>query len=169
MEYSPLVWSGAAACYLSRLDRIQRRALFFLGPGVIVDSLELRRTISCLCLLYKLMCGPRSPCLLPILPRHAHHTTHPRTRQQAEASSGHNLQFSLTLPPPDQTTPSSALSPTHSSEPGTPCHPPFYTNSPIFAISSGLKPQPTAIYERRTGFGPHKPMSNTFSACFSPY
>ena len=112
MEHSPLVWSGAAACHLSRLDRIQRRALSFLGPGVIVDSLELRRTISGLCLLYKLMCGPRSPCLLPLLPRHAHHTTHPRTRQQAQASSGHNRQFSLTLPP-DQTTPSSALSPTH--------------------------------------------------------
>ena len=99
MEYSPLVWSGAAACHLSRLDRIQRRALSFLGPGVIVDSLELRRTISGLCLLYKLLCGPRSPCLLPLLPRHAHHTHHPRTRQQAQASSGHNLQFSLTLPP----------------------------------------------------------------------
>ena len=62
MEYSPLVWRGVAACHLSRLDRIQRRALSFLCPGVIVDSLELRRTISGLCLLYKLMCGPRSPC-----------------------------------------------------------------------------------------------------------
>ena len=101
MEYSPLVWSGAAACHLSRFDRIQRRALSFLGPSVIVDSLELRRTISGRCLLYKLqlMCGPRSPCLLPLLPRQAHHTTHPHKRQQAQVSSGHNLQFSLTLPP----------------------------------------------------------------------
>ena len=99
MVYSLLVWSGAAACHLSRLDRIQRRALSFLGPGVIVDSLELRRTISGLCLLHKLMCGPRSPCLLPLLPRQAHHIPHPRTRQQAQVSSGHNLQFSLSLPP----------------------------------------------------------------------
>ena len=89
---------GRLPIHLSRLDRIQRRALSSLGPGVIVDSLELRRTINSLCLSYKLMCGPRSPCLLPLLPRHAHHTTHPCTRQQAQASSGHNRQFSLTLP-----------------------------------------------------------------------
>ena len=93
------MWNGAAACHLSQFDRIQRRALSFLGPGVIVDSLELRRPISRLCLLYKLMCGPRSPCLLPLLPRQALHTTHPHKRQQAQVSSGHNLQFSLTLPP----------------------------------------------------------------------
>ena len=173
MEYSPFVWSGADACHLSRLDRIQRRALSFLGPGVIVDSLELRRTISCLCLLYMLMCGLRSPCLLPLLPRHAHHTTHPRTRQQstrqqAQASSGHNRQFSLTLPPRSNNTIlhsfPSALIRTWNSLP-----PSIYTNSPTFAISSGLKPQPTAIYERGTGSGPHKAVSNTFSACFSPH
>ena len=50
-----------------------------------------------------------------------------------------------------------------------PCgHPPFYTNSPIFAISSGLKPQPTAIYETRTGSGPHKPIvQHVLSLLFS--
>ena len=103
--YSPLVWSGAAACHLSRLDQIQRRALSFLGPGVIVGSLELRRTISGLCMLHKLMCGPRSPCLLPLLPRQAHHTPPPpppirvHSNKRKYQSSGHNLQFSLSLPP----------------------------------------------------------------------
>ena len=126
MDYSPLVWSGAAACHLSQLDRIQRRALSFLGPDVIVDSLELRRTISGLCLLYKLMCGPRSPCLLSLLPRQANHTTHPRTRQQAQVSSGHNLQFSLTLPPRSNNTIlrsfSHALIPTWNSLPSSILH-----------------------------------------------
>ena len=98
-------WSTVLLCGVGRLLAISHDltgssdiALSFLGPGVIVDSLELRRTISGLCLLYKLMCGPRSPCLLPLLPRQAHHTPHPRTQQQAQLSSEHNLQSSQTLP-----------------------------------------------------------------------
>ena len=115
-----------------------------------------------------MMCGPRSPCLLPLLPRQAHPTPHPRTRQQAQVSSGHRLKFNRTLPP-DPTTPSSAHSPMHWSQSGTPCHHLLYTNSPIVAISRALKPQITAIYGRKTDFGPCKLKSNTFSACLSPH
>ena len=39
LEYCPLVWAGAAPYHLSRLDKIQKRALSLIGPGVSVDSL----------------------------------------------------------------------------------------------------------------------------------
>ena len=64
----PLAWGGAAPHHLSQLDKIQRRALALIGPGVFVDSLALRRTISGICFIYKLMCGPRVPCLQTLLP-----------------------------------------------------------------------------------------------------
>ena len=41
LEYCPLVWAGAAPHHLSRLDKIQKRALSLIGPGVSVDSLAL--------------------------------------------------------------------------------------------------------------------------------
>ena len=66
LEYCPLVWSGAAACHLERLDKVQKRALSLLGAGTIIDSLALRRTVSALCLLYKLLSGPRLTTLQPL-------------------------------------------------------------------------------------------------------
>ena len=48
LKYCPLVWAGAAPCHLSRLDKIQKRALSLIGPGVSVDSLALRRSVSSL-------------------------------------------------------------------------------------------------------------------------
>ena len=39
LEYCPLVWAGAAPYHLSRLDKIQKRALSLIGPGLSVDSL----------------------------------------------------------------------------------------------------------------------------------
>ena len=68
MEYCPLVWNGAAPSHLARLDRVQKRALSLIGPGAVVDSLALRRTISGLCVLFKLMCGARLPCMAELLP-----------------------------------------------------------------------------------------------------
>ena len=41
LEYCPLVWAGAAPYHLSRLDKIQKRALSLILPGVSVDSLAL--------------------------------------------------------------------------------------------------------------------------------
>ena len=68
LEYCPLVWAGAAPYHLSLLDKIQKRALSLIGPGVSVDSLALRRSVSSLCLLHKLMSGPRLPTLANLLP-----------------------------------------------------------------------------------------------------
>ena len=39
--------------HLSQLDKIQRRAIALIGPGVFVDSLALRRTISGICFIYR--------------------------------------------------------------------------------------------------------------------
>ena len=96
LEYCPLVWSGAADYHLARLDRIQRRALKLIGPGTIVDSLALRRTVSGLCLLFKLLSGPRVPTLQALLPSQLTNRENPRTRLQLAAT--HSFQLSLSLP-----------------------------------------------------------------------
>ena len=84
LEYYPLVWSGAADGHLRRLDKVQKRALSLLGQGTIVDSLVLRRTVSGLCSLYKLLSGPP--------PAHtacsASPTIGPHRKPQDEATTG---------------------------------------------------------------------------------
>ena len=92
----PLVWAGAAPYHLSRLDKIQKRALSLIGPGVSVDSLALRRSVSSLCLLHKLMSGPRLPTLANLLPPQRAPPTEPRTRRQLAET--HPFQLSVTLP-----------------------------------------------------------------------
>ena len=64
LEYSPLVWDGAAASHISRLDRVQHLALSLVGPGVIVDSLSIQCQVSGLCYLFKLTVGHRVPALI---------------------------------------------------------------------------------------------------------
>ena len=99
LEYCPLVWAGAAHYHLSRLDKIQKRALSLIGPGVSVDSLALRRSVSSLCLLHKLMSGPRLSTLANLLPpqqRAPPTYTEPRTRRQLAET--HPFQLSVTLP-----------------------------------------------------------------------
>ena len=75
-----LLWSGAATCHLKleRLDKVQKRALSVIGEGTIIDSLALRRTASALCLLYKLLSGPRLTTLQPLLPAQLTPVDNPR-------------------------------------------------------------------------------------------
>ena len=96
LEYCPLVWSGAAACHLERLDKVQKRALSLIGAGTIIDSLALRRTVSALCLLYKLLSSPRLTTLQPLLPAQLTPVDNPRTRHQLPES--HSFRLSLDLP-----------------------------------------------------------------------
>ena len=96
LEYCPLVWSGAADSHLRRLDKVQKRALALIGPGTVVDSLALRRTVSGLCLIFKLMSGPWVPTLQPLLPPTLNNIDNPRTRNQHSAT--HSFQLSLPLP-----------------------------------------------------------------------
>ena len=95
MEYCPLVWSGAAPGHLSRLNRVQKRALALIGPGVCVDSLAIRRTVSGLCLLFKLLCGPRLKTLQPLLPPSATPVENARTRRQYMPA--HRFQLATSL------------------------------------------------------------------------
>ena len=83
LECCPLVWSGAADGHLRRLDKVQERALSLLGQGTIVDSLVLRRTVSGLCFLYKLLSGTpaHTPCS-------ASPTIGPHRKPQDEATTG---------------------------------------------------------------------------------
>ena len=96
LKYCPLVWSGAAACHLERLDKVQKRALSLIGEGTIIDSLALRRTVSALCLLYKLLSSPRLTTLQPLLPAQLTPVNNPRTRHQL--SESHSFRLSLDLP-----------------------------------------------------------------------
>ena len=96
MEYSPLVWCSAPASYLGRLDKVQRRALALIGHGSYVDSLQLRRTVYGLCMLFKLVCHPRLPYLESLLPS-PKVTTSARTRRQRRAANGHLHQLSNSL------------------------------------------------------------------------
>ena len=43
------------------------------------------------------------------------------------------------------------------------------TAGPIFAVSRALRLQRIVTYGKKTGFGPHKLMSNAFSACSSSH
>ena len=88
--------------HLSQLDKILRRALALISPGVSADSLALRRTVSGICFIYKLMCGPRVPCLQTLLPPWSTTDPLPRTRQQIRIANGHSLQLSSKLPPRSQ-------------------------------------------------------------------
>ena len=45
---------GAAKSHLSTLDRVQRSALHIFGPGILVQNLQVRRTVAALAYMYKL-------------------------------------------------------------------------------------------------------------------
>ena len=100
MEYSPLVWLGAA--HLNKLDRVQLRALKIIGPTSALQTLHARRTVAAATYMYKLKfseLAPRLRCLipLPMLPpdtlrtrrqvsltrRHPHQLTNPLSRDSS--------------------------------------------------------------------------------------
>ena len=152
LEYCPLVWSGAADGHLRRLDKVQKRALSLLGQGTIVDSLVLRRTVSGLSFLYKLLSGPRLPTLRALLPPQLAHIENPRTRRQLATAHPFQLSLSPCLCAP--MTRSSGHSPTELSQPGTPFR---FTSRrqrqhlPSFRLS---RSKCTVTCWRQTGFGP---------------
>ena len=98
LEYAHLAWIGAAKSHLQQLDRVQRRALHILGPGIVLQSLEARRMVGALTYLYKLMC-PESPRMLTsLVPPLQPPPTCPRTRQDQELSQRHQHQLRDELP-----------------------------------------------------------------------
>ena len=72
MEYARLVWMGAPASHIQRLDNVQRRALRIIGPGAILPSLAVRRTVAALSCMYKLHFITGPPQLHAVLPPHRH-------------------------------------------------------------------------------------------------
>ena len=98
MEYAPLVWMGAPASHIQRLDNVQRRALRIIGPGAILPSLAVRRTVAALSCMYKLLFITGPPQLLAVLPPHRVSPANPRTRNQHNNATSHAYQLSDTLP-----------------------------------------------------------------------
>ena len=68
LEYTPLVWMGAAPTDLEHLNRVQRRALHILGPNILLQRLEARRTVVALTFVYKLLGQPSPPLLRSMVP-----------------------------------------------------------------------------------------------------
>ena len=68
LEYAPLAWSSAAATNMAQLDKVQQRALHFLGPGTILQSLQLCRMVAALSYLFKLHYIPGPPQVKAMLP-----------------------------------------------------------------------------------------------------
>ena len=60
LEYAPHVWMEASPTNLGHLSRVQWRALHIPGPNVLLQSLEVRRTVAALSFLHKLLCLPDS-------------------------------------------------------------------------------------------------------------
>ena len=96
MEYCSPVWAGAAACHLSLLDRVQRRALWAccIDPDNIslcnelaVQTLGHRRAVASLCVLHRMITGVAPQPLTSLCPDY--HTALQRTRSAAEHHNYH--------------------------------------------------------------------------------
>ena len=97
LEYCPLAWMGAAPTHLGRLDRVQHRAMHMAGPGTLLPSLALRRTVAALCYLYKLqyITGPKQ--LTKLVPPPAPACAMPQ-RTRLQTAVRHRYQLADTLP-----------------------------------------------------------------------
>ena len=89
----PLIWIGAPPSYLQRLDHIQRSALRTIGPGALLPSLAIRRTVASLACLYKLHYLPGPPQLLSVLPPRHFPSSSPRTSSEHGSVIGHEHQL----------------------------------------------------------------------------
>ena len=60
LEYCSAVWCSAADTHFKLLDRVVSSACFLVG-GVLNCNLSHRRSVSLLCMLYKIRCNPLHP------------------------------------------------------------------------------------------------------------
>ena len=99
LEYSTLVWMGASATALRHLDTVQRKALKIIHHQTWLPSLDIRRAVSALCYLYKLVSLPSSSLLKAVLPARADiHASGHHTRQDVRNSARHHYQLDSGLP-----------------------------------------------------------------------
>jgi len=98
LEYSMLVWMGAAPSILDRLSVIQRRALRTIGEGAYLDSLEIRRLVGALSFLYKLHYIERPAMVRALLPPPAAPSQYTGTRRNTALLSRHDYQLAPTAP-----------------------------------------------------------------------
>ena len=96
LEYSPLTWMCAAPSHLLRLDRVQRKAMRLIGPGILMQSLSLRRMVAALCYIFKLHSMSGTVQLSSLLPPAATAYLNPRTRLQSQ--NFHSFQLHDPLP-----------------------------------------------------------------------
>ena len=98
-EYCPLVWMGASTTALSRLDNIQRRALKLINPESWLPSLNIRRAVSGLCYIYKLLSLPDGSPLVSLLPSRAvpRDSGH-NTRRKSSQLDKHCYQLASDVP-----------------------------------------------------------------------
>jgi hypothetical protein len=70
MEYCSHIWSGAPACHLSLLDKVQKRIVNLVGveKGSCLQSLSHRRSVASLSLFYRYFHGKCSAGLVDLVP-----------------------------------------------------------------------------------------------------
>ena len=72
MEYNSHIWAGAPKSILELLDRVQRRALALINDNSVsnsIDSLEHRRNVGCVTLLYQYYNGISAAEISELIPR----------------------------------------------------------------------------------------------------
>ena len=72
-----------------------------IGPGTILQSLSVRRTVAALCYIYKLSCIAEPPQLIAILPDRALPAHAARTREQLRTKHKHQLRTRHAVTAPD--------------------------------------------------------------------
>ena len=90
-EFAPLVWIGAAQSHLQALDRIQRKAMKFIGDQTLLPTLATRRLASALTYLYKLQCISGPAQFTSVVPPPTLPTPHQRTRAQQDIATSINF------------------------------------------------------------------------------
>ena len=98
LEYAPQAWMGAAPTHLHQLDRVQRRALYIIGPNAILQSLASRRHVAALSFLYKLFCMSGPDQLTAMVPPLQPPPGPARTRSSHRVQARHAFQLSEQLP-----------------------------------------------------------------------
>ena len=88
-----MVWSGARATHLAKLDRVQTRALRFCGSAVTIDSLQHRRLVGASAYLFKLLFMNPPEILTRLIPKPSEIGSQVKTRRAFALQNKHPYQL----------------------------------------------------------------------------
>ena len=99
LEYCPLVWMGASATALAGIDAVQQSAIKLINTQAWLPSLDIRRSVAALSMLYKLLSLPPTSPLQSLVPKlsEPHELAH-STRHQMSAALCHSFPIARSAP-----------------------------------------------------------------------